>query len=311
LRVAFGGGYRIWWWASITFAIAGASVLSDAHIAVASTIMWLSGPESFGSITIYRLLPAFLVIGLILPSLQSDMRGCITSRVFIFVAAALWLGGSAAFIGEDYLQRWILFTRLRIPVPALAHATLMAGTVCAFTGVLFHARHVVYESVEPPERKPGRRDRIATAGEESADVTASTAPGRKPRRASRSTKAKATAVARDLEVNSPTEAIAEVTAAEPERNASGPPVQPTERIPAASKESMAPPKRREPSASMRPVQVSRDEPEDEPIEDEPVRVGGRNVRLDGPEELRGLSKRERRKLRKAMKGQDCTEVGGA
>jgi hypothetical protein len=55
----------------------------------------------------------------------------------------------------------------------------------------------------------------------------------------------------------------------------------------------------------RQSQVSEiDDADDESDSEDMAELNGQKFRLDGPEELRGMSKRERRKLRKAMKDRD-------
>ncbi|MBA3315897.1 MAG: hypothetical protein H0T47_21735 [Planctomycetaceae bacterium] len=292
----FRGGYRVWWWASAALIAAGALILTDAHVALASTMAWLTGRLPFGSDATYRMLPAFLVTALLVPALQRDMRGCATSRSLILLAAAFWTVGGTAFVGGAFLENTLARAGFDLPILLVVPGILLAGTAAAFTGLLFHARHVVYESVEPPEQ-PVRRKKAVVVVTQVAETT--TAGEEKPKReTSRRTSraAKATSL-KPMEDEAPVAAKAPV--AKPHFAAKSEPLTQTPREETVVAVQAAPkpaPVVEQPSAS---------DPDEDDSSEEMVDFEGRKLRLDGPEEeLRGLSKRERRKMRKAMKDRD-------
>ncbi len=302
----FRGGFRIWWWVSVALCAAGVSLLCDAHVAFASTVVWATGRQVFGSDAAYQVLPAFAGIVLLVPALQAEMRGCIASRSLLLTAVSLWACGIAGVVGSGPLERSLTSLAIQVPSAVVIDAILLVGTATAFSSLLFHARHVVYESVEPPEPKP-RKSKIVRAEEEQSATTDEEAktPARKPRRASRTSK-------KDTIAEAVVEPVAEPLAkAAPVEKPSTTRAEPT--VASDSKTAVSPSK---PAQSARPPVVSSqatshdfDEAADENEDaDAQVSVNGRNLRLDGAEDLRGLSKRERRKLRKAMKDRERVEA---
>jgi hypothetical protein len=303
----FRGSFRIWWWVSMTLCAAGVALLCDAHLAFASTIAWVTGRQLFGSDVAYQVLPATAGIVLLVPALQAEMRGCVASRSLMLAAVSLWVCGMAGVVGSEPLEGALTSLRIQVPAAVIVEAILLVGTATAFSSLLFHARHVVYESVEPPEPKP-RKSKIVRAEEEqsaTADDQSKTAV-RKSRRTSRTSKKDAIAeavaetvaepVAKAAPVETPSTAPPEPTVAAPE---SKKPVSPSKPASAA----------KPPVLSSQPTPHDFEEAADEDEDaDGQASINGRNLRLDGAEDLRGLSKRERRKLRKAMKDRERVEA---
>lgn len=314
----FRGGYRIWWWTALAFAGCGVAVLTDVPAAFAATAAWLSGRTFFGSDLLYRFLPGLAAVLFLLPALQGDMRGCRTSRTLLFAAAVLWIVGGAAAVAGDHLSIALVQSGLMVPPAAVPVGLLLAGTTAAFTSLLFHARHVVYESVEPPEA-PVRRKKAAAV--EVADVESEAKPKRAARRSSR-TKTDDEPESKPSKVES---AKAEAKPATAVETPSKPPrphfvlkdqvlKDPPKAAPVLKPEPVvakAPPKPEPPKPAPEPkpapvaAKAAPPEPEETDGDESMVDMDGRQVRLDGPEDpLRGLSKRERRKLRKESKGRD-------
>jgi hypothetical protein len=295
----FRGGYRVWWWTALASVVAGVSVLTDTHLAFASTTAWLTGRTLFGSDVIYRFLPGLFAVVVLLPALQRDMRGCRTSRTFVLAAAVLWLAGAGATVAGDRTASFILRSGLAVPPAAVSASLLLAGTALAFTAMLFHARHVVYECVEPPEQ-PVRRKKAAETAESKDEAEEKS----KRTAASRSSRAKAVEEKPEL-VQAPAEeapaktprphfVLKEQVLKESQKPAPAPKPEPVAAKPQPKPEPSKPaPVVSKPAAP---------EPDEDSDDEDMAEIGGRKVRLDGPEDpLRGLSKRERRKLRKEMK----------
>jgi len=295
----FGGGYRVWFWASVAFAVAGVGILSEAHLAFASTVAWGTGQRLFGSDMAYQVLPALAAFLLIVPSLQGDMRGCITSRSLMLAAVALLSCGMVGNVAVSHLQGAFAVWNLELPVSVITRTTLMTGTATVFASLLFHARHVVYECVEPPERKPRRSKALSQTEQKSSPVEEETKfSTRKGRRTSRASKQ--TATAETVKLASSKSSAEEQPAAEVVALATEKATSPAPRPALPSK-----------PAPVAPPVESQDEVEE--TDEDLVFKGhasfnGRQVRLDSPEDLRGLSKRDRRKLRKAMKDRERMEM---
>ncbi|MGC1273407.1 MAG: hypothetical protein WBC44_06835 [Planctomycetaceae bacterium] len=289
----FRGRYRVWWWASLALVAGGVSLLTDAHVAFASTAVWLTGQTLFGSDIAFRLLPAVFAAVVLLPSLQQDMRDCRTSRSLILFATLLWLAGGAAQLAPDAVIDGLRALEIPIPFTALTTGLCLAGAVLTFASLLFHARHVVYESVEPPEL-PIRKKKPAKS-KAGASGDGEVKPKRTSRRSSRA-KAESTTAATSPERPKEQQPASAVAA----------PVRPTPKPAIESKPSAI---RNEPvpkiaSASSKPAPPSIDDDWSDD-EDGATDADGRQYRLDGPEDaLKGMSKRERRKQRKAMRDRD-------
>lgn len=295
----FRGGYRIWWWTAVALVVAGVVVLTDAHLAFASTAAWLTGRTLFGSDVIYRFLPGVFALAVLLPALQRDMRGCRTSRAFLLVAAALWLAGAAATIGHAQTVELVVRAGASIPAAAISPGLLLAGTVSAFASMLFHARHVVYESVEPPDA-PVRRKKVIedTTSEEEPEAKSKSQSSRRAGRG-KAAEEKAEPVKPVVEEAAkparPHFVLKEQVLKEPAKPASAAKLEPV--AAAKPQPKLEPPKPAPVAAKPAPP-----EPEEDSDDEDMAEIGGRKVRLDGPEDpLRGLSKRERRKLRKEMR----------
>lgn len=299
----FGGGYRVWLWASAALLVAGICILSDAHQAFASTVAWATSRQLFGSDAAYQALPALAALVLLIPSLQSDMRGCITSRTLMLGAAMLLSFGIVSHVAAGFLEGAATAWGLTLPVAVITRTVLMSGTAGLFASLLFHARHVVYECVEPPERKPRAKSLSQSATDEIAVEEEKKLSIRKTRRGSRSTKQSATAEAVMTTYASIAEDVPakETPAVRPETAARAP----AKLDPPAPKP--APPVKPASVASPAANEEYGDEADDNGDSGGHASFNGRQIRLDGAEDVRGLSKRERRKLRKAMKGRE--EIG--
>ncbi|HEX6987241.1 MAG TPA: hypothetical protein VF170_17820 [Planctomycetaceae bacterium] len=311
----FRGGYRIWWWTSLAFVGGGVALLTDADLAFASTLAWLTEARPLGSDAAFRLLPAAAALVLLLPSLQGDMRGCRTSRGFVFAAAALWLAGGVTLLASGFVGQNLARVGLTVPPAAVTTGLFLTGAVAAFTGLLVHARHVVYESVEPPD--PPVRKKAAVAAEEPAVEAGEEKPKRTSTRRSGRAKAEEPAAAKAPE---PKPAKSEPKVKEqspPAEDAAPEPVakphfvksQPAKPQPAPPPVAAKPQPKPEPAKPEPVATTPVPESDDEWSEEDAVSADGRRFRLDGPEDaLKGLSKRERRKLRKAAKDRERAEM---
>jgi hypothetical protein len=281
--------------------------------AFAATVAWVTGRTPWGSDELFRVMPVAMALVVLLPRLQAEMRGCRTSRSLLLVAAVLWAAGGLALLSGESTEGLAQSIGWTFPAASLPALLLLVGTASAFSALLFHARHVVYESVEPPE-PPVRKKRAPAAAPGQPEET------EKPKRnsARRASRAKPEeqsseelAEAQETPVEAkpvpkphfslksePAQAMPPVLA-----KPSPKPEQPKPEQPKPEQPKPEPP-RPTPKAAAPSKQAASDTDGDWSDDAEPAEANGRTLRLDGPEDpLRGLSKRERRKLRKAMKGQ--------
>ena len=263
----FRARYRIWWWSAAALAISGLSILIDAPAALAATIAWATNwPPILGGLAAYELAPALVAIVLLFPGLQRDMRGCRTSRAFLFMATLIFLAAGGATLASD---SFVNLMRNAIPqvAPQLVIQSLwLAGTINLFAAFLFHARFVIYESVEPPASAKDTRQKQTAAPTEKAVAKARSSTSQS---ANQKPTPQSSPAAKSQPIAKP---AAQTPPAKPEVQASEPPV------------------------------ISKATPDDRWAEIGTIEVDGRVIRLDGPEDpMKGLSKRERRKVRKAIK----------
>lgn len=140
----FAGSYRTWTWMAAGSFLAAFSALTDGHIAASETVLWMAPLEFANAPLISWMGPAFLCGVVIVWGVRRDMRGCKSSVALLWISAASW--ASAAVVA------------LREPLPALsaewnvglAPALVMFASLCLFTSLLLHARHVIYETADPP-----------------------------------------------------------------------------------------------------------------------------------------------------------------
>jgi len=156
----FAGRYRLWVWAAGAWFGFAFCVASGAHLAWTETAMWLWNADlQSWNINLQNrealcwLLPATVLGICLLWTLHRDMRICRSSVVMLWLAAGLCL---AAGVLELEAVLW----RNPLAQPALA----MGGHLCLLTSMLLHARFVIHVSAEPPElrrfRLPFRLPRI-------------------------------------------------------------------------------------------------------------------------------------------------------
>lgn len=309
----FRGGYRVWWWTALGFVAAGVAVLTDAHLAFASTAAWLTSRTLFGSDVIYRFLPGLFALAVLSPALQRDMRGCRTSRTLVLTAAVLWLAGTGATLAPERTASFVLRSGLTLPSTAVSPGLLLAGAALAFTAMLFHARHVVYESVEPPEQ-PVRRKKVVEAAEpgDGSETKSKRATSSRSNRAKSAEEkpepVKPTAEEAPAKTPRPHFVLKEQVLKEPPKPAPVAKPEPVAAKPQPKPEPVVAKPQPKPEPP-KPVPVASKPappaPEEDSDDEDMAEIDGRKVRLDGPEDpLRGLSKRERRKLRKEMKQRD-------
>jgi hypothetical protein len=307
----FRGRYRVWWWASLALIVAGFAQLTEASQAFAATAVWLTGQQPLGSDVVFRLLPALCAIVVLLPSLQRDMRNCRTSRGLLLCAVGTWFAAAAASLLPDVAADALKSLTPAVPVPVLATGLFLTSIATTFASLLFHARHVVYESVEPPDL-PKRRKKIAKAVGESVAADDTSKRSARRSRESKSTKPAATKAAEtSVAATIETAPQAAKTPAVKAPTAVTAPAKPVEAKPIEMKPVEAKPASRPVEPPKVASRASETPADDDWSDEDAAAVGknGRNYRLDDAEDpLKGLSKRERRKQRKAQRDRERAET---
>lgn len=263
-RRDFQGQYEIWaWMAGACFLFAG-GLATGAHTAWSETVNWLWAPRFWRKDVLCWLAPTVVVALAISKPLRLEFRGCRTSSILLHLTACCWAAVAMLTFQPALLTNASL-------VPVITSSLLIAGNVLLLTGMLHHACYVIYVNAEPP---PLRASWLVTLGRKILSVVAR-----------RKTK--------QME----------------------PPVEDTPTAPSPTTRRSTP--RREVRIDTVAVEPERDEPidqdvleeDDERPESEPWEAETSHVetpppiqrRVDppvDPEDLKGLSKKERRRLRK-------------
>ena len=311
----FGGRYAVWNWGAFAGFAAALILTSGLHHAWGDVASLLWGLEETSEKTFAWLVPAVVSAGCLLWALLRDMDGCRSSTAVVQLAACC---GCVAALLE--LEAFGV-----VPEPARQLSqNATCGFACAalFLGLLLHAQFVIYHSADPPPPRASILRRIAVRLRELADsARAAATPDDKPAAAD----AKATGAASSRRAptstrgprrasRKPAETADEEAAAEVAEEATlepGPEPTNTEEVAKASPvprpataESRRPEMERKPQPpAPQPACAATPEPGllDDDDADGHDGPDGRTLRIDAAhdrDQLKGLSKRERRKLQK-------------
>ncbi|MBW3541967.1 MAG: hypothetical protein KY476_16990 [Planctomycetes bacterium] len=268
----FGGRYRVWIWASLTLCVAAACLVTGLHRAGARVAAAWGRPEMTLRPELCWMLPAGLWGLVMLRGLHRDMRGCRTATALLWVAVLGWTAAAAIRMSGHDPHIAGLLAQAELGEPQLVAGLSMLGWASLFASLLTHARYVVYVSPEAPPLPVPLWQRLLVRW-------------RRRRMASE-----------------PTPAPSPVDSAEPSLTLPAPVKAPP---PAAPDEVLEkrPVKQHSP-AQPAPASsaTAKNEPPDDELDDDD---NDATHRLDGPQKdaLKGLSKRERRKLRKEWREQ--------
>lgn len=276
----FSGRYRIWAWTALG-GFAGALCLSTgAHTAWSDTVAWLWKVEFPSKQIWFWLAPALLWGGVTLQFLRNEMRECRASLSLLWLSAVCFGGIAAWQFGElpaSFMER--------IPVSrAFLETGLMTLACClVFQSMLLHARHVIYTSVEPPAKRESRfRLRLPFFGRRttSADRPARRSSKKKRKAGTRtSSRRRAESVPSDESVK-PDTASQQVRASRP---------QPT----GGNSGSV-------PRPATHSAHLSSGKPH-EPAASDTDRIRGAETVRASSDSLRGLSKKERKRLKQLQR----------
>lgn len=282
----FAGRYAIWAWASGAWFAMSASVATDAHRAFGQTLVWLWDMRIWNAEMLAWLVPAIAIGEVLLTSLSRDMRGCRPSVLLLYLAPVFYVASIVLlfqpFAAEDEVR-----------LTVIQCGTAMCGHLSLLMSMMLHARYVVYETSEPPPPRPGRlarwmngfrlprlgmprirrTNRVEAAEAAAGNVPDSEAPEPaktpKPRKKPARTRAK----------TAPAEAVEEPSSPPPATAKTG------------HSEAVQPPQ-------------NNDFPGKTKERDKEIGTGRRiDPADDGPPNLKGLSKRERREAQKRWREQ--------
>ena len=148
--VDFAGRFHVWGWSALGFAVAAVFCLSDLHLAVAHLMTWSMhshGRPNSPLFTAFWVLPS-LVAGLVWwANLAGEFRDSTPSRIFhgLSGTCGLTLAG---------LQLWTLRTDGSWQTEVASRMLLVVWQWSSFFGVLWHVRHLVHVSHDPPLDRP-------------------------------------------------------------------------------------------------------------------------------------------------------------
>jgi hypothetical protein len=272
----FAGSYRLWAWVAAAWMLTSLCVATEAHTAITETVFWLQTIDVWNGRVLSWLAPV-AVIGLgYLWALTREMYGCRSSLTMLWLAALLSAASGALLLGFE-----LPFEEFTQPGSA------MAGALCLAASMMLHSRYVIYESAEPREIQRPAKVSIATTTKRRFGL---------PRLRLPSFGSKTAAV----KSGEPSGAAAKKPSAQKPKSQS--PVKPSSSPTPEAKKAASPVDAKKPAP-----QSNQAEPDFDDTEyDEPERSGGKKLRVDQPIDrnlLKGLSKRERRMVRKQHRDQ--------
>lgn len=149
----FHGNYRIWGWAAATWLFFSFVVATNAHLAFSQTVLHHIHWKNPAAPMWCWLLPAIawgLGIALRLePELRNDRSGH-----FLFLTAGGWYLAVAGMLCQTAFWPNACSPELSILLLAVFQ---LAGHASLFLSTTLHARHVLYFSAEPPQKPAKRR----------------------------------------------------------------------------------------------------------------------------------------------------------
>jgi len=145
----FAGRYRLWARAATVGFVFAFMMATDAKTAWIQTVTWLWGNSLGDKEPLCWLAPVWIIGLVVLRVLLRDMRDCRSSVIVLWLSTLAWIAAAAMQFplglpiggGEQML--------VRATAPMLA-------SCCLLLSMLLHARFVVYVSAEPPEPRPPR-----------------------------------------------------------------------------------------------------------------------------------------------------------
>ncbi len=271
-RKDFSGNYRVWFWSSTACFAAAFIAITKAHVAWSQTAVWLWDFDIPNKETMSWLVPVGIPALVFYWLLQRDTRECGMSVNLLRLSSLTMLGAALWTLGIR-LPEHELLSQYPLPEEIVQAGLPMVACFTLMFGLLIHSRYVIYETAEPPTARPSRWRSIFGKRKSSKEKSAQTSVRAKEPAAKEQPVAEPAATKRS---KSPTRRGKKKTAAAK-----------------SSAQASA-----EDSASSRSALGKADD-------------SGRRHWIDGPidpAELKGLSKRERRQIRKQRREQQRAEA---
>jgi hypothetical protein len=143
----FNGRYRGWACCAFLGFVAAFAIQTEALRAWSQTVDWLWRAEFWNKRTLSWMVPTIFCGLPVWRFLHREMRACRLSLTLLCLVVLLGGGFAALEVCGP------------LPVPALPSRLIQCGIAmlaaqCLFLSLLFHARHAIYISVEPPADRP-------------------------------------------------------------------------------------------------------------------------------------------------------------
>lgn len=276
----FDGRYRQWSWCAALGMFATLAVAGDLHHAWSKTAMWLWDLDFWKVEIVVWLLPICLAAAWALRTLHREMRDCRSSLAMLWMAAGCGL--CIAGLQLNVVQLPLSAEESRL----MSWGLELSACWLLFMSLLLHARHVVHVTPDPAQLRPA--------------VLRLRSIVRLPRFPKRKQRAEVSVAAENVHPEQPTVPVKddERTPRPTKRKQKPAPVQ-AEVVHEKEEESVAPEPTELPNAdelvNERPA-----EPETPSVDDNVNDAPAVSVPTDAFS-MKGLSKRERRKLRKQQK----------
>lgn len=289
----FSGRYRIWVWAAVFAFGASLVVVGDLHHVWTATLMWNWPMGFWQQETLLWLAPAVGIASALIWEIKNELRDCRTSFGVFLLAILAWAASISLQLGDG------LELPQRVAATVIAGAAML-GHFALMMSLLIHARHVIHVTAEPPRERLSLIGRVWKRGAPKLRIRL-----RLPRRKKRVSQpvAKPTVVETNEEVAAPPEAPP--TQRKARKRPAEPKVVVEKEVVAKKEIVVAKPKIASKKEVAKPA--SGTVPAEESAAGEPI------LRVDepiDPSELKGLSKKARRKLRKDRREQQRVEASG-
>lgn len=304
-RQDFAGRYRIWGWGAVVGYFAAATVLTDLHLVWSRTLTFVLNVELPHAETWLWLAPLLGCTTVMLRDLLVDMRRCRSSRALLWAAILCWTSGLVQNLG--YGLDWADRTN-----EAAVGAAALFGHCFLFASLLLHARFVLFVTSEPPATRESwwtrlnRRvaGRLQAALRRRRDRSAERSQQRRKLAEERKASRRAARLEAKQQRREERESAREAAAREKADRKSA---SKAAEGPSAEKQTGKSKK----AAATGDAPVRSDDAQPAAAKPQPERPSPEGVRIDArhdsPAGPKGLSKRERRQMRKQQRTQNAND----
>ncbi len=183
----FSGRYDVWVWTAAAWFVFAFAHQTEAHRAWSEVASLVWEPDFWNKTILSWFAPTVAAGGVLWTSARADARRCRSAWTLMTLAPLAWIASGllALGIGSRWLAPW---------QDLLVHGTALTGHLAGFGAMLLHARYVTYVCNDPPvKRRSTRRDDAAFSddlgeadaqepAEEAQPSESKAAPRKKPTR---------------------------------------------------------------------------------------------------------------------------------